>query len=73
MELKATHKLVSLTSGASEWLLKCTGDTHYWCKIKGESADGVWRGPANCSVESAFFADDKSFKLTELAKFKGNK
>lgn len=72
MEMKATHKLKS-TNSNSEWLLKCTGDAHYWCKISGEFADGVWRGPANCSVSAAFWAEDKNFKLIKLAKFKGNK
>lgn len=70
MEMKATHKLVELSCG-DEWLLRCTGRKHWWCKISGEDADSVWRGPAKFPVSS--YREDSKFKLTELDKFKGNK
>lgn len=68
--MKATHKLVKRFC-EDEWLLKCTGSKHWWCKISGEFADNVWRGPAKFPASS--YIEDKDFELTELNKFKGNK
>lgn len=69
--MKATHRLADLYTG-SEWLLKCDGREHFWCKVKGSHADSVWRGPAKCGVE-AVFGDDFGYVLTKLNTFKGNK
>ena len=35
--MEATHKLVELSCG-DEWLLRCTGSEHWWCKIIAEDA-----------------------------------
>ena len=70
MEMKATHKLVDLRCG-DEWLLKCTGSEHWWCKTKGELADMVWRGPASFPV--SYYKQDKHFELIVINKYKGDK
>ena len=70
MEMKATHKLVATT--CDEWLLKCTGHSHYWNKIPGKWSGEGWQGPGGKSVDEDY-SGDKSFILIKLPTFKGNK
>lgn len=69
--MKATHKLVSSDTG-DEWLLKCTGHSHYWNKITGKWSGEVWQGPGGKSVDEGY-SGHKSFILIKLPTFKGNK